>query len=113
MDHQDWKTVILHNPTKKPIVEKKKVVKTNLNSNSILNVNAKKVEDNEDMKVEYISKSVSKQIQQARLEQKITQQSLANKLCVKKNIINELESGKMLKNNQFISKVKSVLNIKK
>ena len=113
MDHQDWKTVILHNPTKKPIVDKNKVVKTNLNSNSIMNVNARKVEDNEDMKVEYVSKSVSKQIQQARLEQKITQQSLANKLCVKKNIINELESGKMIKNNQFISKVKGVLNIKK
>jgi len=113
MDHQDWKIVILHNPTKKPIVDKNKVVKTNLNSNSIMNVNARKVEDNEDMKVEYVSKSVSKQIQQARLEQKITQQSLANKLCVKKNIINELESGKMIKNNQFISKVKGVLNIKK
>ena len=33
MDHQDWKPVILHNPKKKPIVEKNKVVKTNLNSN--------------------------------------------------------------------------------
>jgi|SaaInlStandDraft_7_1057024.scaffolds.fasta_scaffold69638_2 ribosome-binding protein aMBF1 (putative translation factor) len=113
MDHQDWKPVILHNPKKKPIVEKNKVVKTNLNSNSMMDVNMKKIEDNEDMKVEYVSKSVSKQIQQARLEQKMTQQDLANRLCVKKNIINELESGKMLKNNKFISKVKSVLNIKK
>ena len=26
MDHQDWKPVILHNPKKKPIVEKNKVV---------------------------------------------------------------------------------------
>ena len=78
-----------------------------------MDVNMKKIEDNEDMKVEYVSKSVSKQIQQARLEQKMTQQDLANRLCVKKNIINELESGKMLKNNKFISKVKSVLNIKK
>jgi len=111
MDHQDWKPVILRNPAKKkPIVEKKKVVKTNLNSNSIMNINVRKIED-EDMKVEYVSKSIGKQIQQARLIQKITQQDLANRLCVKKNIINDLESGKMLKNNLFVSKVKKILKI--
>ena len=111
MDHQDWKPVILKKSVKKSIVEKKQVVKTNLNSNSISNVNSKKLED-EDVQLKYVPKSVGIEIQQARAAQKLSQQDLANRLCVKKNIINDLESGKMLKNNQFVSKVKRTLNIK-
>ena len=112
MDHQDWKPVIFSKP-KKSIVETKKttVVKKNLNSNSISNVNIKKMEA-EDVKVEYIPKSIGKEIQQARTALKLSQQDLANRLSVKKNVINDLESGKMVKNNQFVSKVKRILNIK-
>ena len=113
MDHQDWKPVVFKNPkAKKSLVQKKKVVKSNLNSNSITNVNAKKLDDAEDVKLQHIPKSIGKQIQQARNAQKITQQDLANRLSVKKSIINDLESGKMLKNNQFVNKVKRALNLK-
>jgi len=110
MDHQDWKPVILSKP-KKHIVEKTTVVKKNLNSNSIVNLNSKKMEE-EDVKIEYVPKSVGIEIQKARSLLKLSQQDLANKLCVKKNIINDLESGKMVKNNAFVSKVKRILKIK-
>lgn len=112
MDHQDWNPIILKSlKAKKTIVDKKQIVKINPNSNSIGKINARKVEESEDMKTVYVSKSIGKQIQQARTIQKITQQDLANKLCVKKNIINDLESGKMLKNNSFVNKVKAYLKI--
>ena len=47
-----------------------------------------------------------------RTMKKMTQQDLANRLNVKKNIINDLESGKMILNKAFVSKVKRVLGIK-
>ena len=110
MDHQDWKPITLIKP-KKHIVEKTKVVKKNLNSNSFININAKKIEE-EDVKIEYVPKSIGIEIQKARSLLKLSQQDLANKLCVKKNIINDLESGRMIKNNVFVSKVKRILKIK-
>ena len=109
MDHQDWKPVILKKNKKlEKIIEKVKV--NNLNSNSNQNINIKKLET-EDIKLEYIDKKVSKKIAKARLEQKISQQDLANRLCVKKNIINDLESGKILKNNKIIRKTLNILKI--
>ena len=113
MNHQDWNVVNIGNPNlkKKHIVKNEKVVKTNLNNNSFNKINTKKLEETEDMKVEYVKKEDVKKIQQARVLLKLSQDDLAKKLCVKKNIINELESGKMLKNNQFISKVKKILKI--
>lgn len=110
MNHQDWKPVILKKP-KKHIVEKKTVVKKNLNSNSITNINSNKM-DGEDVKIEYTPKSIGIEIQKARSLLKLSQQDLANKLCVKKNIINDLESGRMVKNNAFLNKVKRILKIK-
>ena len=64
MDHQDWKPITLIKP-KKHIVEKTKVVKKNLNSNSFININAKKIEE-EDVKIEYVPKSIGIEIQKAR-----------------------------------------------
>jgi len=110
MDHQDWKPITL-TKAKKHIVEKTKVVKKNLNSNSIININAKKIEE-EDIKIEYVPKSIGIEIQKARSLLKLSQQDLANTLCVKKNIINDLESGRMIKNNVFVNKVKRILKIK-
>ena len=110
MDHQDWKPVILIKKNKS-VKTLEKVKKNNLNSNSNQNINYKKL-DGDDVKLEYIDKSISKKIVQARLSLKLSQQDLANKLCVKKNIINDLESGKILKNNRVIRKALNILKIK-
>jgi ribosome-binding protein aMBF1 (putative translation factor) len=107
MDHQDWKPVIL-SKKKKPEKIVEKVRKTN---NSNQNINLKKLEA-DDVKLEYIDKSISKKISEARLHLKMSQQDLANRLCVKKNIVNDLESGKVLKNDQIIKKALKLLNIK-
>lgn len=117
MDHQDWKPVVLRNPNAKNITEakKKKLVKstTSCNSNNLKgDVSIKKLDSNDVEKLGKVSKEDSKKIQQARLALKLSQQDLATKLNVKKNVINDLESGKMLKNNQLINKIKRVLKIK-
>jgi len=110
MNHQDWKPVILKKNTK-PVKTLEKVKKNNLNSNSNQNINYKKL-DGDDVKLDYIDKSISKKIVEARVSLKLSQQDLANKLCVKKNIINDLESGKILKSNNVIRKALNILKIK-
>lgn len=111
MDHQDFKEVVIHSKNSKLKNTKREIVKKNVsNSNNIQIVNSKKLE-NDDIKPEYVNKEDVKKIIQARTLQKISQQDLANKLNVRKNVINELESGKMLKNGLFVSKVKKILKI--
>ena len=105
MDHQDWKPVILRKNTK-PINSTEKVRKK-----SIENQYLKKLEG-DDVKLEYIDRSISKKIIEARVSLKMSQQDLANKLCVKKNIVNDLESGKILKNDKVIRRALNILKIK-
>ena len=113
MDHQDWKQVILRNPNAplKKEAEKKKVVKKPIKNNLSGGVSFKKLDGDEVQKLDKVSKVDVQKIQQARLAQKMSQKDLANRLNVKQTVINELESGKMKKNNQFVSKVKKVLRI--
>ncbi len=106
MDHQDWKPVILRKD-KKPEKVTQKVVKPKNTQSAYM----KKLE-NEDVKIQYMDKSISKKIAEARTQLKMTQQDLANKLCVKKYIINDLESGKILKNDKVIRKALNILRIK-
>ena len=105
MNHQDWKPVILRKNTK-PVKSTEKVRKKS-NENQHL----KKLEG-DDVKLEYIDRSISKKIVEARVSLKMTQQDLANKLCVKKNIVNDLESGKVLKNDKVIRRALNILKIK-
>ena len=72
MNHQDWKPVILKKNTK-PVKTLEKVKKNNLNNNSNQNINYKKL-DSEDVKLEYIDKSISKKILEARVSLKLSQQ---------------------------------------
>jgi len=112
MEHQDLRVITIGSKVKKNTNLKREIVKKNVsNSNNIYNVNAAKLENSDEIQIKYVDKTVVKNIIQARTLQKISQQDLANKLNVRKNVITELESGKMLKNNQFVSKVKKILRI--
>ena len=117
MNHQDWKPVILKksasqikasNTVKGKTLSNKQPNSNNINSN----LNKNKLDGDDVTAPKYISKAISKEIQQARVAKKISQQDLANALCVKKNIINDLESGKMLENKAFVRRVKNFLKIK-
>ena len=60
-----------------------------------------------------VDQSLSKIIQQARVEKGWTQKELANKVALSPAIINEIESGKAKYNPAYINKLKLVLKIKK
>ena len=112
MEHQDFRVITIGSKDKKKANLNKQIVKKNIsNSNNIYNVNATKLENSDEIQLKYVDRNVVKKIIQARTLQKISQQDLANKLNVRKSVITELESGKMLKNNQFVSKVKKILRI--
>ena len=112
MEHQDFRVITIGSKDKKKANLNKQIVKKNIsNSNNIYNVNATKLENSDEIQLKYVDRNVVKKIIQARTLQKISQQDLANKLNVRKSVVTELESGKMLKNNQFISKVKKALRI--
>ena len=51
-------------------------------------------------------------IEQARLNAKMSQKDLANKLNVTANIITDYENGKAVPNNAFIAKIEKILNTK-
>ena len=118
MDHQDWKPVILRKSNAQLKKDNKMAKETVLsskrpNSNSnTFEVNKNKLDNDEVPAPTYVPKSICIEIQQARCAKKMSQQDLANRLNVKKNIVNELESGKMIYNKGFIRKVKNILQIK-
>ena len=112
MEHQDFRVITIGSKDKKKANLNKQIVKKNIfNSSNIYNVNATKLENSDEIQLKYVDRNIVKKIIQARTLQKISQQDLANKLNVRKSVITELESGKMLKNNQFVSKVKKILRI--
>lgn len=116
MDHQDWKPVIFRKSQqqlkKEGKIKKEKVLNTKRPNSNNVGTNLKKLDGDEVEPPKHVPKETAKLIQQARTAKKMSQQDLANKLNVKKNIINDLESGKMLLNKGFVSRVKRVLGIK-
>ena len=117
MNHQDWKPVILkktqaqlHEMRSKQNKNTKVLNSKKPNSNTA-NINARKLDEADIPVLKYVPKNIAKEIQQARTLKKMSQQDLATRLSVKKNIINDLETGKILNDKQFISKVKRVLGL--
>ena len=83
--------------------EKKINVKNTVNNNKtnedIVTINKSNIE-------------LRKALQQARLNKKMSQKDVAQKLNVKTNLIMDYESGKSAPNNSFISKLEKIYNTK-
>ena len=75
-------------------------------------VNARKIEESDELKLKKVDKSLSKAIQQARMAKKMTQKDLATKINEKPQVVGEYESGKAVPNGQLISKMERVLGVK-
>mmetsp|Transcript_20506 Transcript_20506/g.29353 ORF Transcript_20506/g.29353 Transcript_20506/m.29353 type:complete len:169 (-) Transcript_20506:424-930(-) len=75
-------------------------------------VNAKKIEESDELKLNKVDKSLSKAIQQARMAKKMTQKDLATKINEKPQVVGEYESGKAVPNGQIIVKMERVLGVK-
>ncbi|KAJ3098826.1 hypothetical protein HDU96_010929 [Phlyctochytrium bullatum] len=74
---------------------------------------AKLDNETENFKVERVSLSVGKAIQQARQAKQLTQKDLATKINEKQTVVNEYESGKAANpNQQVLAKMERVLGVK-
>lgn len=76
------------------------------------NINAKKIEESDELKLNKVDKSLSKAIQQARMAKKMTQKDLATKINEKPQVVGEYESGKAVPNGQLIVKMERALGVK-
>lgn len=75
-------------------------------------VNARKIEESDELKHNKVDKSLSKAIQQARMAKKMTQKDLATKINEKPQVIGEYENGKAIPNGQIIVKIERALGCK-
>lgn len=100
--HQDWQKVTF---TKK--VAPKKVPQIDP-----IYKKMKELEENDDIpkKIETVSEEDKRFIQTARVQKKLTQDDLTKQMCLKKDTIKDIESGKHPKNNLIISKIKKFLS---
>ena len=109
MDHQDWETFVVH--CKEP-GKKKQTGSSNIQHHD--KSRQQKIDDKEkdgDLKHTLIDKSLSLEIQQARLKKGWTQKQLASRISVIPSVINEMETGKYIYNHIYINKVKKILGI--
>ena len=111
MEHQDWKTYIIH--AKNPIKEDKEKKETTKKISSNVNLSKKmdqKIEEG-NLKHKKIDPNLSKEIQQKRISKGLTQKDLAKRLSIPVQTINEMECGKYLYNGKQISIIKRFLKI--
>ena len=116
MSHQDWEPVIFKKRIPVKVKEAKaKGLTTQQNTNK-KNVNyentvsMRKLE-NEEVEIKKIEHSVSKIIQKARMDAKLSQKDLAQKLNLKPTVIQSYEAGKAIPNKMILVKMGKMLNI--
>ena len=101
MEHQDWNQVVW-NKKKKP----------SYNHNPPGTAKFRALDGDEPPAPKKIDHSTRIAIQRARIENKLSQKQLANKLNIQEKIISEYESGKAIPNKQIINKINRLLNSK-
>ncbi|CAH1271525.1 EDF1 [Branchiostoma lanceolatum] len=73
---------------------------------------AKLDRETEELHHEKVTLDLSRLIQQARQDKKMTQKDLATKINEKPQVVNEYESGKAIPNQQVIGKIERALGVK-
>jgi putative transcription factor len=128
MSYQDWNPVIFHKKTKKTVSDRERVRQgtawqaikrpgAGKNSNSGTGVYTKIQRDalnndGEPQRIKKIDKSISRKIQQARSQQKMSRKQLAQKANEKETVIADYENGKAIPNSRLISKLERILKTK-
>eukprot|EP00834_Sanchytrium_tribonematis_P004072 NODE_182_length_13754_cov_0.678067.p11 type:complete len:138 gc:universal NODE_182_length_13754_cov_0.678067:1719-1306(-) len=101
---------------KKPSEQKAGEKKEFYSGNKSVNVEgshlARVADLDEPNKVQTVSLDVSRAIQQARQDKKMTQKDLATKINEKQQVVSDLESGKSKPNQQVLGKLERVLGVK-
>ena len=116
MSHQDWDPVVFKKRIPVKVCEAKaKGLTTQQNTNkkniNYENTMSMRKLENEEVEIKKIEHSVSKIIQKARMEAKLSQKDLAQKLNLKPTVIQNYESGKAIPNKMVLVKMGKMLNI--
>jgi ribosome-binding protein aMBF1 (putative translation factor) len=109
MQHQDWKAVVLKNIVPKNVP--KNIVKKEDLTRSSINPSVKLDENDEVLKIKYVSKDISQLIINGRISKKLTRKDLAIKLNLKEDIITDIETGKAIYDGNQIARIKKILGL--
>ena len=113
MDHQNWDTIYVHLDKKKQNADKQNTDKQDTRKQNTINSNKerkldKKIEEGA-MSHQKVSGNFGNQLQSYRLEHKLTQKDLANKINQPVKIITDIENGSAKHNPQIINKLKRLM----
>ena len=82
------------------------------NKNNSAGINSRKLDDAEECnKIDKVDRKLSQIIMKGRCDKKFTQDMLANKMSVKKQVIVEYENGQAIPDNQVLGKLERILGI--
>lgn len=112
MNHQDWNTISLHNPSKQKV---EKNICQRKGDTSIIYEKIKIENDTENFSLSKIPLTLSKEIISVRLKLKKTQKEIANKLNIQLATYNQLENGSAIyssENKQIINKLEKIFGIR-
>jgi putative transcription factor len=124
MSYQDWEpSVIRAKPQSKSQqvklaqkggeVESVKKYNAGKNQQKPSNINAKKIEENEDeIEIKKVNLSLSQRLQQARQQKGWTQKELAVQIQEKPQVVQSYEAGTATPNQSIISKMEKALGVK-
>lgn len=114
---QDWKTVVIKGKASREKQQKEKkqnnpLMKNNAGKNkNTSDINTKKLDETEIDKIETVSLSLSKQIQQGRLKKKLNQKEFAKKLNMPQDTIKKYENGTAIPKGNEMQKMSKLLGI--
>lgn len=117
MDHQDWNPTVFKKRVPRSTHEAKSrglsVTKERADTKNVAYKNtllSRKVE-NEEVDIKKIDLNLSKIIQKARFNNKLSQKQLAEKLNLQNTVIQSYESGKVIPNKTLLVKMGRILNV--
>jgi len=115
MSHQDWQTIVFRKPKTKTQISSQNSAQTLTASTSRPAWKVEKMVDGDFGKpIDWVTKEEGMAIMRGRLASKLTQVQLAAKLNnVQAKEIQEIESGKAVRNNELLARIRRVLGIKK
>ncbi len=104
MFHQDWTPIVLHGKSYPPTQKKKTVVE--------IHTTPKKLNENlEDFNHKKIPKHIADAIQKKRMELKMTQAQVAQKINEKVSIVNDIENCSCVYNHVHVNKILHILGL--
>lgn len=109
LDHQDWKTIVVHKPKTS---EKVKNASKKPSNATLKNLSIERKAEADDLHHKQLTLKLRQDIMKARTAKSLTQKQLANAINLPQQVISDIESGKAIYNTSHINKIKRYLKLK-